>query len=1165
MRRLAAGGAVDRGAPLRFTFGGHEHQGLAGDTLASALLAAGQADRFRSPVLGRPRGVMTAGPEEPCAFVELSAPWFDPIAPATMVPLVDGLAAEPRGGVGRLPGPQAGAPAGRRRHLHVETLVVGAGVAGLRAAREAARRGDRVLLVDERSWLGGSARSFGTVDGLPAWAWVDAVATELATAPEVTLLRGAAALGVYDAGYVVVHERPAPGPPERGAAARPGEPAAASRPGGRQAPVERLWHVRARRVVLASGAHERPVAFAGNDRPGVMLSGAVLTYLDRFGVLPGERALVFTTNDAGYATARALRDAGAEVAAIVDPRREAAAQERARGDGFGVLAGFLVAATEAAGGQVRVGAGLAVGPDGEEVRLEADLVAVSGGWNPVTQLHRAVGGGLRYAAERSCFVPDGGPPWLEVVGAAAGEVPAAEPCWSVPAEDLSEHFVDLQRDQTVADVAAALGTGLRSVEHVKRATYIGTAVDQGRASGALAAEVVNQLLGADPGAQGPTGARPPWSPVAFHVLAGPDRGEAFDPVRVTPVHAVHQARGAVFDNVGQWKRPWYFPRQGESMHQAVLRECAAVRTGVGMIDASTLGKVEVVGPDAAAFLDRMYTNAMSTLAVGRIRYGLMVGLDGMVFDDGVAMRLADDRYLVTTTTGGAARVLDRFEEWLQTEWPGMRAYCTSVTEQWAAVAVAGPRSRELLRAAGTDVDVSQAAFPFMAWRDGEVAGVPARLARVSFSGELAFEVHVAGWHGRHVWEALLAAGGPLGVTPYGTEAMDVLRAEKGFVMVGQDTDGTVTPGDLGMSWIVNLRKGDFVGRRSLRRADLLRADRKHLVGLLPADPGQRLQEGAQLVDAAHAGAAPPVPMLGHVTSSYDSAALGRTFALALLAGGRERIGETVHARTFHGGAHHSVPATVTEPVLYDPDGARRDGDPDQAPHDGHPDQAPSDGDRDGTHGDGDGGPAPRRAAPAAGSTPARGAAGGRAPARGAAATGPVPGAARSPLADHGGDLAAAGAAEVAFLAQVDLRADPALAARLPFPLPQRPNTWTVGGGREVLWLGPDEWLVVAAPGSAAAVAAEVGHALAGLHHAVVDVSANRTVVELTGDRRLEQLTEGCGLDLHPRAWRSGSCAQTLLAHVPVLLQERDHATRLFVRASYAAHLAAWLAWTSPSP
>src|SRR6266511_2800959 len=398
VRRLPAGGRVDRGAPLGFRFGGLQYQGLEGDTLASALLSNGLDGAFRSPLLGRPRGVMTAGPEEPCAFVEVSAPWFDLIAPATMVPLVDGLAAAAVNGVARLPGSRVPAPPSQHRHAHVETLVVGAGVAGLRAASKAAARGDRVLLVDERSWVGGTARSFETVEGRPAWEWVDAVAAELRAAEDVTLLSDAAALGVYDAGYVVVHER--------------------------SRPVQRIWHVRARRVVLATGAHERPIAFAGNDRPGVMLSGAALTYLDRFGVLPAERAVVFTTGDAGYLAAAALRGAGARVVAIVDARREAAAQERARADGFQVLARTVVSSTE---GTDRVSAAVATGPDGARTRLEADLLAVSGGWNPVTQLHRAIGGGLRYVTDRSCFVPDGGPGWLSVVGAAFREEPGAGP------------------------------------------------------------------------------------------------------------------------------------------------------------------------------------------------------------------------------------------------------------------------------------------------------------------------------------------------------------------------------------------------------------------------------------------------------------------------------------------------------------------------------------------------------------------------------------------------------------------------------------------------------------------------------------------------------------------------------------------------------------------
>jgi sarcosine oxidase, subunit alpha len=393
-----------------------------------------------------------------------------------------------------------------------------------------------------------------------------------------------------------------------------------------------------------------------------------------------------------------------------------------------------------------------------------------------------------------------------------------------------------------------------------------------------------------------------------------------DPIRTTPIHGSHISRPAVFEDVGQWKRPRYFPLPGEDMDATVERECLAVRNAAGVLDASTLGKIEVVGRDAGIFLDRMYTNRMSNLAVGSIRYGLMLGLDGMVFDDGVAMRLADDRYLVTTTTGGAAAVLDRFEEWIQTEWTGLRVFCTSVTEQWAVVAVGGPKAREVVTAAGSDVDLAREAFPWMTWREGTVAGIPCRLCRVSFHGELSYELHVAGWDGREMWEAVLGAGARFEIAPYGTEAMHVLRAEKGYIIVGQDTDGTVTPEDLGMGWIVNPAKGDFVGRRSLVRADVVRPERKQLVGLLPEDPTRVVPEGAQIV-ATEDVPAPPVPMLGHVTSSYRSPVLGRTFALAMLSAGRDRIGETLFASF----GDHVGAVTVTDPVLYDPGDERRDG------------------------------------------------------------------------------------------------------------------------------------------------------------------------------------------------------------------------------------------------
>jgi sarcosine oxidase, subunit alpha len=894
-RRLPApaGHGVDRGRPLGFTFDDRAYEGLVGDTLASALLANGVDVVARSPLLGRARGVFSAGVEEPNAFVEIAEPVFRPIVPATAVPLVDGLVASARPGVGRLPAHEVPAPVARHRYVHVETLVVGGGIAGLRAALEAAEAGGRVMLVDERSWLGGTATTHDDIEGEGALAWIATTGGALASASDVAVLSDATALGVYDDGYVVVQER--------------------------STPIERLHHVRAGRVVLATGAHERPIAFARNDLPGVMLASAALLYVDRFGVLPGERAVVFSTNHAGHEAAIALAGAGLEIAAIVDPGGGGRAAGDARAVGVDVRTGWTVLAAD---GGARVTSVVLAGPDGATETLDADLVLVSGGWNPAAQLWRGIGGGLRWDADRACFVPDdAGHRWLSIVGAAAGDVPASAPYWYAPSDDLTEHFVEMQRDSTVADVLEAVGHELRSTEHVKRATFIGTAIDQGRTSGALTAAIVNEAWGAGPGAQGPTNSRPPYTPVPFSVLAGADRGPLLDPVRTTPMHERHVERGAVFENVGQWKRPWYFPLPGESMHAAVERECLAVRNVAGVMDASTLGTIELVGPDVATFLDRLYTNRMSTLAIGSIRYGLMLGLDGMVLDDGVAMRLADDRFLITTTTGGAARVMDHVEEWLQTEWPDLRVYATSVTERWATIAVNGPSARDVLAAAGTDIDLGASAFPFMRWRDGEVAGMPARVARVSFSGELAYEINVAGHLGRAMWDTVLAAGAPLGLMPYGTESMHVLRAEKGFVIVGQDTDGTATPHDLGMSWIVRRDDSDFIGRRSLRRADTMRSDRRHLVGLLPVDPSAWLPEGAQLVSPEHAATPPPMPMLGHITSSYRSPVLGRTFALAMVAGGRERIGGHVISPTPRG----PVECEVVRPVFYDPEGARRDG------------------------------------------------------------------------------------------------------------------------------------------------------------------------------------------------------------------------------------------------
>jgi sarcosine oxidase, subunit alpha len=730
---------------MRFTFAGVDYEGREGDTLAAALVRNGVLGGFRSVHRGRPRGVYSAGEEEPNALVQVGG---RTLLRATLVPLEEGLVADPLAGKGRLLAPDP--TRYDTIHAHCDVLIVGAGKSGRTVAGPAA---GRVILVD------------GMLDD-----------------PQVSLGR-TWVVGLYPGNYALAVER------------------------GR-----RLWRIRARHVVLATGAIERPPVFADNDRPGVMLAGAAARYGNPAGVTP-----------------------------------------------------------------------------------------VSAGWSPRVHLWSQAGGRVRWDDRIGAPVPEGHLPGVACVGRLTGEGLPDAPAFAIPDGDEDAMFVDLERDATVADIRRAIGAGLESVEHVKRYTSIGTGSDQGKLANVNAIRVAAELLGVHPGELGTTTFRPPYVPVPFALLTGRNRGALYEPVRVTPIHPWHVAHGAVFENVGQWHRPRYYPREAESIDDAVLRECAAARESVAMMDATTLGKIDVQGPDALEFLNRIYTNAYNTLAVGMCRYGVMCKADGMVLDDGVVMRIGEERFLCTTTTGNAAPVLAWMEEWLQTEWPDLRVWLASVTEQWATVAVVGPESRGHL-AKLTDIALDSQSFPFMAIRDAEVGGIPARICRISFSGELAYEVWVDGRRGLELWATIYAAGG---VTPYGTEAMHVLRAEKGYPIVGQDTDGTVTPQDLGMDWIVSKKKRDFVGMRSFARADTSRADRKQLVALLPEE---RLPEGAQIV-----------PGPGHVTSSYLSAALGRPFALALLAGGRGRIGERVHA--------DGIAAEVVEPVLWDKEGARRDGRP----------------------------------------------------------------------------------------------------------------------------------------------------------------------------------------------------------------------------------------------
>jgi len=992
--RLPKGGRIDRSRVLRFSFNGRAYHGHPGDTLASALLANGVSLVARSWKYHRPRGILSAGVEEPNALVQLfTGARTVPNARMTEVSLVDGLVAHsihaipsvafdlravhgifsrliPAGfyyktfmasqavwhvfekriraasGLGAAPT----APDPDRydkRFAHCDVLVVGGGMTGLSAALAAGRSGARVIVCDEQAEFGGWLLcSDATVDGIPAAQWVRRACAELAALADVTVLPRTTAFGSHGQGFVTLAERRADHVPTS------------------EAPVfrERLWKVRTRNIVFATGAHERPLVFANNDLPGILLASAVSTYIRRYAVLPGRRAVVLTNNDGGYDTALALHDVGAHVT-VVDarPQPDGTYTAQAHTRGIAILPGQII--TEARGGR-RVRRVVVQGLDarnaltGPARTLPCDLLAVSGGFSPVIHLqsqtgdkpvwdeaiaafvpgvpaqHAASAGacrGLRTLAEcaRDGFAQgaraaqaSGHPQACDAAPYVADTDPGAlRPLWLAPHPKgparAPKQFVDLQNDVTAADLHLAVREGFESIEHVKRYTALGFGTDQGKTGNINGMGIVAQALGKPMAEVGTTTFRPNYTPVTFGTIAGLELGDGFDPIRTTAMHDWHVQHGAVFEDVGQWKRPWFYLKPGEDLHAAVRREVLAVRQGVGTLDASTLGKIDIQGPDAATLLNWIYCNAWSKLGVGRCRYGLMLDENGMVFDDGVTVRLGEHHFLMHTTTGGAARVLAWMERWLQTEWPHLKVYLTSVTDHWATTAVVGPKSRALLKTLCHDVDFDDAAFPFMSYRAGTVAGIPARIMRISFSGERSYEVNVPAAHGLPVWEAIQDAGQAFGVTPYGTETMHVLRAEKGYIIVGQDTDGSVSPLDLGMGGMVSQTK-DCIGKRSLVRSDTARDDRKQLVGLMTDDPHLVLQEGAQIVE--NAAPAIPAPDLGHVTSSYASPTLNRSIAMALVRGGLARMGERVFV--FMHGAR-TAGATITSPVFFDPEGERQ--------------------------------------------------------------------------------------------------------------------------------------------------------------------------------------------------------------------------------------------------
>lgn len=978
--RCEKGGLIDRSRPLRFRFDGKEYTGFAGDTLASALLANGVRVTGRSFKYHRPRGLMAAGFEEANTLVQLEqGARTQPNLRATQIELYEGLEAravncwpnarhdvfgffqllkpfwpagfyyktfmapswhlwEPaiRHGAGLGVSPKLADPdVYDKSHAHADVIVVGAGPAGLAAAIAAARDGASVVLVDDKPQLGGSLRyETGRIEGLPAGEWLKAREEEIRSLSNIRVLGSTTAFGYYDHNHLLANEL---------------------LPAGGSGPRQRLWKIRGRQIVLATGALERPLVFPNNDRPGVMLAGAALQYLHRYGVLPGQRVAIATNNDSAYEVAFELRKAGAEVVLIADSRgSEATPVSPAQGLGLTVAVHSAPTNTEGRNGLRRVEfhdvdeRGNARPGTGRWI--DVDVLLVSGGWNPTVHLFSQSGGALRFDEDQKAFVPHrlAQPGYL--VGAAAGhaeresavivartagrdaaanqvireqapaESPAQVALWSVNVEALgrgsSKSWVDFASDSTESDLRLSARENFVSVEHFKRYTTTGMMTDQGKTSNVNAIGILSGVLGKAPGEVGTTRFRPPFNPVTFGAIAGRNVGAYYRPLRRLAAHAAHEAAGAKLEDYGPWLRPAFYPQPGEQEGATITREVLAVRGGVGILDYSPLGKILVQGPDAAEFLTRVYVNNVRTLKVGGCRYGLMLGEDGIVKDDGVLTRWSENSYLVGTTSGQADRIVEWMEEWLQCEWVDLDVTVESVTTQWAVVMLAGPKAREVLSRLDSGIDLAAAAFPHMSAREGRIGEVPLRVARVSFTGELGYEISVPWQYGLSLWNALLEAGKPLDIIPFGIESLMVMRTEKGFLHVGSDTDGLTLPQDVGFGAIIDKKPEDFIGRRTTMTPDGLRADRRQLVGLAPVDGKSLLPVGGHIVDMAFK--ATPAHTQGWVTSSFSSPTLGRPVALALVERGRARMGEQV--QVFDGG--RLLPAKIVSMSAYDPEGER---------------------------------------------------------------------------------------------------------------------------------------------------------------------------------------------------------------------------------------------------
>ena len=993
--RINSSNFIDETTRVSFKFDGKTYYGFKGDTLASALIANGIHLVARSFKYHRPRGIMTAGSEEPNAIVQINGntAYTEPNVRATEIEIYDGLEASSQncwpnvnfdiGGINNILSPLL--PAGfyyktfmwpasfwekyeyfirksaglgksptkpdpdlyEHKYIHCDVLVIGGGISGIMAAKTAAENNYKTLLLDEKPHLGGTtiyqSSEFNKINNQYSSKWLENEISKLKNIKNLEIKTRTSVAAYHGYNFLLARENLTDHLPLNKK---------------KDKIRQRLLKIRAKKVIAATGSIERPLIFNNNDRPGIILSSAIKKYSNYYGVVCGKENILFTNNDSAYETAISLFNKGIKINAIIDIREKVNSEITNHAEKIGIKIYNSYTIVDTSGyRRIKEVSIMKLSKDGQSVtgskiKIKCNCLGISGGWTPAVHLFTQSGGKLKFDNEDNVFIPSKYPSDQISIGSCNGEFDLntiiknfnqniknflgidktsfedlkinstkeilKRNIWLLPSDKAigkCKPFVDFQNDATAKDIKLALREGFRSIEHVKRYTTTGMGTDQGKLGNMHALGIISDTSGVKMSDLGTTTFRPPYTPLTFGTIVGRNVGEFFDIFRKTPMHDWHVDNNAEFENVGQWKRAWYYPKKGESMFDAVQRESKAARDGAGILDASTLGKIDIQGSDASEFLNRVYTNAWSKLAIGKCRYGLMLNEDGMVYDDGVTTRLDENHYIMTTTTGGAATVLGKLEDYLQTEWPELDVYLTSVTDHFATISVCGPNSKKIVKKVIPDLDLSDEEFPHMSFKNAKIDNIKCRVMRISFTGEQSYEINIQANFGKSVWEKCMEAGKEFNITPYGTETMHLLRAEKGFIIVGQDTDATLTPIDLQMDWIVSKKKYDFIGKRSLYRSDTIREDRKQLVGIVTEDPREVLEEGAQIVADV---SKKPVEMLGHITSSYFSPNLNKSIALGVVKGGKNMLGK----KLFIPMKNKIISVQVADPVFLDKENKR---------------------------------------------------------------------------------------------------------------------------------------------------------------------------------------------------------------------------------------------------